>query len=1212
MRRLVDDWALLLSVFVGVLVASTLVAGAPVYLGALDRLALGNELDKELGKYLNLNVFSRTVRLSEAGLEENERVLDEALASNLGDLDGPRERFLKTNTYLAGLPSSPLPRQGARSGPLPLGYFQSLTNLERNSRFIQGVMATDATAQQPAGPVVEAVVSEPTASEFGLKVDDAVTLAPSTAHPTRITAIISGIIEPDDPKNEFWRYPSIFLDPQPPQERRPGVAIRQQPPLALFVTRRTLTEVVNEAYPGTLVDPFWFALVETQGLSEWPVEELRRRIDSFEQDISRAMPGSGVLTGGIKGILDDLSRRSLFSRVPLLLLLTVMVATVLFYLSMTVSYLVQKREGDLALLKTRGLGALQLLRLYGLEAAVLTVLAVVIAPFLALAAVALAGRLPYFSQSTAGHNLPIQFTPQPFLAALGAGALCLAILLVPALVGARRSLAVHKLSSSRPPSVPFFQRYYLDVALLVLGGLVFWELHARGQFVSGGLFKQVQVNETLLLAPVIFLFVVALVFVRLFPLLVRFVSGESPALAHLFTAATLLAIVPLAAFHHFDDGGLRQAAAPTALLLAVGLLYWAATQLRRFRARIAAIALQAAAVAAFIYLYRPSSDDVMFLPAVGLVAIVPVQIAFMALRTAARTAPVWLSMGLWRMARNPLQYTWLVVLLLLATGLAILSTTVGGTLDQSQIDRIHYDVAADVRVSGITKAVRGGAVAIRDASLETGDVASAALAYRGEAFFGPVRAEILGLESREFERVTWYRDDFSARPLNQVVAALNSHVGVQPLAVPAGASGLGVWAKPAQRYGDLFLWIALEDGSGNLRHVSLGELGDPEWQLMHAGIPEGLKRPVRLVALQVFEPAGSLGRVGRLASQFKGTPGTVLLDDVHATFGGEGGERILDDFEGPIEWTPIITAATRYDEITPTAEAFQGQTAAAFSFGGDRNRFLRGVYRSPAGGTVPVVASTSFLEVAGLNLGDVFIGEIEGRQALLMIEDEVDYFPTVSPEGTGFILADLSQLMYHINLVSETNPIAANELYIASRPGAERKVSMAMRELAAGLGSVQDRASLLQEANEDPLAGVGSRTLVLISSAVVVLAAGLGYLTYLLSSARRSQTEAGFLQAIGLSRRQLLSWIGIENIGVSALGLIVGSWVGLEMSRIVISAVTTAQEGHQVLPPAVITIDWPLLLMVLAALVSVLLLALFIVNRTMLRLDLQAISRLGE
>ena len=1212
MKRLVDDWALLLSVFAGVLVSSSLVAGAPVYLAALDRLAFGNELDRQLGKYLNLNVFSRNVRLSEAGLRNNEGALNETLTSNLGQRRVSRERFLKTNTYLAGVPSSPLPRQGTRSGPLLLGYFQSLTNLGRHARFLDGVMATDAVEQRPGGPLIEAVVSEPTASHFRLDVGAEVTLAPSTAHPTRVTARITGILEPDDPKSEFWRYPSLFLDPKAPEEIRPGVSIRPEPPLALFVTLSTLTDAVGESYSGTLVDPFWFTLVEAERLKEWSPTEVRQHLDDFERDISKAMPGSEVLTGGLDAILDNLSRKSFFSKVPLLVLLTTMVATVLFYLSMTVSYLVQKREGDLALLKTRGLGSLQLLRLYGLEAAILTFIAVVIAPFLALAAVALAGRLPHFSQSTAGHNLPVQLSPEPFVAALGAGALCLTILLVPALLGARRGLALHKLRSSRPPTVPFFQRYYLDVALLVLGGVVFWELHARGQFISGGLFKQVQVNETLLLAPVIFLLVVALIFVRVFPLLVRFLSGESPALAHLITAVTLLVLLPVAAFHHIDDGGLRPALTAVALLLAVGLLYWATVHLRRLRSRLATIALQAAAVAAFVSFSRPSSNDLLLIATFALIAIVPAQLAFIALRAGARAAPVWLSMGLWRMARNPLQYTWLIVLLLLATGLATLSTTVGRTLDQSHKDRILYDVAADLRVSRISNRVRGGAEAIKDAALDTDDVTSAALAFRGTVFFGAASARMLSVESREFQRIAWYRDDFSARPLDQVMAALNSGVGVEPLLVPEGASGLGVWAKPEEKYVNLFIWVVLEDAAGTLKHVSLGKLDEPEWQLLQAEIPEALKRPVRLVSVQFFEPAGPLTSVGRLASQFKGTAGRVLLDDIHAAMGPGREARILEDFEHFIEWTPIITSPIRLDEISPTEEAFQGRTAIAFSFGGDRNRFLRGLYRSPTGGRVPAVASSSFLAATGLAVGGLFVGEIEGRLALFVIKDEVSYFPTMSPEGTGFIVADLAQLMYHLNLVSETNPLGPNELYIGSRPGAEEAVRESVLRLVTGLGSVKDRASLLQSAQDDPLAGVGWQALVLVSSAVVVLAAGLGYVTYLLSSVRRSQAEAGFLQAIGLSRSQMLGWLGIENIGVSAVGLALGTWAGLEMSRIMVSTVTASEGGGQVLPPAVILTDWALMVGVLVTLLSVFLLSLFILNRAMLRLNLQTISRLAD
>ena len=63
-------------------------------------------------------------------------------------------------------------------------------------------------------------------------------------------------------------------------------------------------------------------------------------------------------------------------------------------------------------------------------------------------------------------------------------------------------------------------------------------------------------NETLLLAPVLFLIVVALVFIRFFPLVVRFMSGESPAL--LPEEGSLLRILicraGVAVSLPFDDG----------------------------------------------------------------------------------------------------------------------------------------------------------------------------------------------------------------------------------------------------------------------------------------------------------------------------------------------------------------------------------------------------------------------------------------------------------------------------------------------------------------------------------------------------------------------------------------------------------------------------------------------------------------------------------
>jgi hypothetical protein len=124
-----------------------------------------------------------------------------------------------------------------------------------------------------------------------------------------------------------------------------------------------------------LIDSIWFIQVDAERLKQWSLSEVRRRLMGFENEISRAMPGSDVLTG-ISRVLNAFERKSLFSRVPLLLLMTVMVVTVLYYLSMMVWYLVRSKERDAALLRFRGAGAAHLLRLNAVEGLVMTTLAV--------------------------------------------------------------------------------------------------------------------------------------------------------------------------------------------------------------------------------------------------------------------------------------------------------------------------------------------------------------------------------------------------------------------------------------------------------------------------------------------------------------------------------------------------------------------------------------------------------------------------------------------------------------------------------------------------------------------------------------------------------------------------------------------------------------------------------------------------------------------
>jgi len=489
LKRLADDWKLLLSALLGIIVATTLIAGAPVYVSALERQSLNTAIERSSNLFINLFVASPHIPLNTRSLEDTERWLDDSVQLHVPEIQRGRERYLKTTTQLVGLPRRPLPDAEAEGSErrVSRGYFQYLSNLEHHVQFLDGQMASSVVSPGPQGPLIEAVVGSENAEVFKLKVGDLVTLTPSLGDPTRISVVIAGILEPTDVSEEYWGYsPSIFVEPAAlAEEVDPEVqANPDEPPLALFVTQEAMAEGVGRAYPGTLVHSSWFIFVDKEPLKEWSISESHSRLEALQNALSTAMPGSTLITG-IDGLMDDFERRSFFSLVPLLLLLTIMVVTVLYYLAMMVSYLVQSRENGVALLRSRGVSTLQLLRLYALEGLVLTVVAVVLAPFLAMGAVAAAGKLPYFREITGGDMLPVEWHWVPFLVAVAAGLLSLAIFVIPAVVGARTGLIIHKLRSSRPPSVPFFHRYYLDVALLVLGGLIFWELHERGQFVSG-------------------------------------------------------------------------------------------------------------------------------------------------------------------------------------------------------------------------------------------------------------------------------------------------------------------------------------------------------------------------------------------------------------------------------------------------------------------------------------------------------------------------------------------------------------------------------------------------------------------------------------------------------------------------------------------------------------------------------------------------------
>ena len=369
---------------------------------------------------------------------------------------------------------------------------------------------------------------------------------------------------------------------------------------------------------------------------------------------------------------------------------------------------------------------------------------------------------------------------------------------------------------------------------------------------------------------------------------------------------------------------------------------------------------------------------------------------------------------------------------------------------------------------------------------------------------------------------------------------------------------------------------------------------------MSTALPGRLVPPLQLASVQIFEPV--FGPVG--------TPGSINMDDIHViTSSGE--MVILEDFEDSrTAWLPLATSVLSSDSVSPTtSDVYEGDRSAIFRFGKDTDRGVRGFYQSPNGGPLPIVASTSFMRANGVRIGEPIIIDLVGRFVPVVVRDRVDLFPTLDPRGAGFIVADLDSLLRHLNLLNPSSKVAPNELYIEEAPGAGESVRAAMTRLV-GEEFVRDRDAQLEQIRLDPLITAGWRAMVLLAIVVIIFAATLGYVTYLLAFADRSLSEMGFLRSLGLSRRQMIGLLTLEHLVIVVIGLVLGTITGWVMSGLMVQSVAVTEDGRRILPPFILETDLQVLIPIYIVLILIFLSTVYRLIRSMLNVDLHAVSRM--
>ena len=529
-KRLRDSWPLLAVTSFGIVTAVTLMAVGAGYSNALAEGGLRHTLASTSQRVLNVQVITQNRPIGPSDYRGLRSVVTEVANSRLGNMLRGTERYGIIQGDIS-ITREPLAASPKLDGILSRPFF--LTGFQDHSNIVEGRWPQGTPTLGEKRVEVEAVLGKETASQMSLTVGARVDLIPFIGDKSeRISVHVVGVAEPIDSSEEFWMNPpSSYYTLQDRGDRLLA---------PFFITEESFFDGIATKYPLLVGDFTWFLFLNTDVLTASQVKPTKDALNGLETDINQRYPRSLVFSG-LNIAIREYERELLLARVPIFLFISLLVLVVLYFLVLVVGLLARSRTDEASLLRSRGASLFQVSGLLVISEGVVAVVAMIAGPFLALAIVR------YFLLSTINpvggttNPLPVGLSPEMFLMGVVGGLLSLAVLVFSSVNRARMGISESLSQRARPPTLPFLQRYYVDLLVLAAVAFLMWQINGREGFLVRELSSQaLKLDLVSLFGPVLVLVGVAVVVLRLLPLLARLMAWSAERMAPAWIAFPLV------------------------------------------------------------------------------------------------------------------------------------------------------------------------------------------------------------------------------------------------------------------------------------------------------------------------------------------------------------------------------------------------------------------------------------------------------------------------------------------------------------------------------------------------------------------------------------------------------------------------------------------------------------------------------------------------
>ena len=363
-------------------------------------------------------------------------------------------------------------------------------------------------------PTLRVVLGEDVARLTQLEVGDSVVLRGFTSLPEVFEMVeVSGIARPIDPTAALWESTSpedLVMVSASTFDFWSGSFLVENPEEDPWLRSTRGLQRVQTGQTFTLI-------LDREAVGLENVEDLARGVTGFSRRVAQT-EGIRTITQ-LPGLVEDFDVRSVVFGAPILAMLALIVAGALYFLIYMAALALEREAAELSLLRMRGATAWQTTGMHLMQSLLIAVGAMIVAPAVARAMVSVTGRIPPMSTLTGGEALTVVSGRPIAPFALAGAVLTFASMGLAILPMARRSVLELRAIASRPARKSIWQRYHLDLFLVVIAGVILFELRQQGIVDTDS--ADIGLDPFSIAAPALFLLSGALLLLRVLPWILK-------------------------------------------------------------------------------------------------------------------------------------------------------------------------------------------------------------------------------------------------------------------------------------------------------------------------------------------------------------------------------------------------------------------------------------------------------------------------------------------------------------------------------------------------------------------------------------------------------------------------------------------------------------------------------------------------------------------